>query len=621
MTIVACRTAVRDPSFGGRLLAEGNGPVLVALRAAGVADGTIEGLLQTIREVELNRDAAARQLVVQGLRTVGLFDRAVEQVAATLASNPQLGSLTPPRGAAARGREEASAALVGAIKEVSAQVQSPGSPKKATNHRLLTGLGARGAPQSPVSALLAVSSAMFSQDEMMDAILRRTLNGIEEEGTQGGGLVVTAELLRTAKRARLEEMAQGIMAGCLPHLVQEGAVSQEEAARRVDRALQRATEDVKCDGSMYCLECRLWFPGNHTPNRKHCWSCNKCVTGFDHHCKYLNQCVGEANYSVWAGFIASLNIATVSQIGFGIYALIQFWTTGSTIGTRARDIWGETLFLTLTFLMLVVDLVIMIAVGDLARLHHVLAYKNWRLNVEMADLQRGLMASRSDSDSNERSRQVKLFAERGLGYITTYTYNRQQYDNKRQLVKIADKMNQLMLMRAETAREKLKWCMKAWLQNSTETSRQKAAEESEALFAASPMTFFQGTDIGGQGDFERLMGSSEMRTRSATDPTTSGGARYNRMEEKEGAPEPRRSLHLYATAGYSAERSAALGRTRSQQEPVMGFRFSHPGFLQSDGGERPEPMGMGTRLLPPGGRISEASSTDTAELYFAHGEP
>lgn len=29
---------------------------------------------------------------------------------------------------------------------------------------------------------------------------------------------------------------------------------------------------------------------------KHCRKCNKCVTDFDHHCVYLNNCIGQKNY-------------------------------------------------------------------------------------------------------------------------------------------------------------------------------------------------------------------------------------------------------------------------------------------------------------------------------------
>ena len=107
---------------------------------------------------------------------------------------------------------------------------------------------------------------------------------------------MSPNIILTQKREKLEamimELAQKFLSG--EGGVETEVVSESEATRRVERQLDATEGDIECDGSMYCKECKLWFTGRHTPNRKHCWSCNKCVTGFDHHCRYLNQCVGES---------------------------------------------------------------------------------------------------------------------------------------------------------------------------------------------------------------------------------------------------------------------------------------------------------------------------------------
>lgn len=45
-------------------------------------------------------------------------------------------------------------------------------------------------------------------------------------------------------------------------------------------------------GVRYCTTCSDYMP----PRTKHCKLCAKCVQVFDHHCLYLNTCIGAANY-------------------------------------------------------------------------------------------------------------------------------------------------------------------------------------------------------------------------------------------------------------------------------------------------------------------------------------
>jgi palmitoyltransferase ZDHHC1/11 len=72
-----------------------------------------------------------------------------------------------------------------------------------------------------------------------------------------------------------------------------------------------------------CTICRSYV-GNHT---KHCGACNKCTDEFDHHCNWLNNCIGRANYRTF--FILLLFFAShlMIYIGFSIYTIFLIFNS------------------------------------------------------------------------------------------------------------------------------------------------------------------------------------------------------------------------------------------------------------------------------------------------------
>ena len=43
-----------------------------------------------------------------------------------------------------------------------------------------------------------------------------------------------------------------------------------------------------------------------TPRSRHCSVCNQCVERYDHHCPWINNCVGAKNHSFFMCFVSSV---------------------------------------------------------------------------------------------------------------------------------------------------------------------------------------------------------------------------------------------------------------------------------------------------------------------------
>lgn len=90
----------------------------------------------------------------------------------------------------------------------------------------------------------------------------------------------------------------------------------------------RPATSICCDVEGGCTPCivRCRHGCIFTPparKAKHCRRCDKCVDGFDHHCLWLNTCIGARNYRPWIVFVVLLFIWTLLSCFISWSALLR----------------------------------------------------------------------------------------------------------------------------------------------------------------------------------------------------------------------------------------------------------------------------------------------------------
>mmetsp|Transcript_19082 Transcript_19082/g.42709 ORF Transcript_19082/g.42709 Transcript_19082/m.42709 type:complete len:409 (-) Transcript_19082:34-1260(-) len=96
-----------------------------------------------------------------------------------------------------------------------------------------------------------------------------------------------------------------------------GPEGLEPAGDEQEDARTMVPEGLRLSGYRWCRTCEIVRP----PRASHCRDCDHCVLRFDHHCPFVNNCIGQRNYHFFMGFTTCALIWAAIALPVLLYTL------------------------------------------------------------------------------------------------------------------------------------------------------------------------------------------------------------------------------------------------------------------------------------------------------------